>query len=541
MFHKITPRVPGAERVWNTPAGTVQIGPPLTSGNQTGGGTYPGIRGGLNSPVTLMVQAAQNWQGNGRPIGLVVIGFAGQRAVEIIGPNIAGKSNGLLIDAGTNASDFPLQVADATHFKNYLVVAGDGSGTLGYNGSGSTLSWNAAGDVVINVPASGVACTINGLNGTDTVQMAATGAAGFLRFGWNTAVQANAWNLLTQTDPFAIGTTGAAGFEIFTNAAGRVAVGSDGHVTINAPASGVLPLLVNMSGASAGDCQHWTDGANTVGLGLANAALWQFGTVTNTALQIYTNNSTRLLIAAGGAITVQSPTSGVPVTINALAGQISLIVNAGGGGTDAAELVAPSGGTDGRCTLQFQATKTSTQQYTIGIDTSGGTTKAFEIRDITSSGTPVRFRIVQNIATVANILGWGPNQAALVDMTPDFGSATVTLTGVTTTVTGTAFWVRMGNIAAAIFPAMTGTSNSTACTVTGLPSAVAPIHTQVLPLPPAALENNTVISTSANNICAAFATGSSSTLTLEWGSALGFTASGTKGINQSFILVWHLQ
>lgn len=156
MFHKITPKSWGASRVWNVPQGTVQVGPEFTNGNQTGGGTYPGLRGSLNSPVTLAVVANQNWQGAGKPIALLAIGFAGQSTVEIIGPNVSGKSFGLSIIAGTTIADQPLLISNASNTTSLAAIQGDGSGQLG----ASTLTWNAAGDYIIT-PSSGNALILN--------------------------------------------------------------------------------------------------------------------------------------------------------------------------------------------------------------------------------------------------------------------------------------------------------------------------------------------------------------------------------------------
>lgn len=58
------------------------------------------------------------------------------------------------------------------------------------------------------------------------------------------------------------------------------------------------------------------------------------------------------------------------------------------------------------------------------------------------------------------------------------GSFVVTLTGVSGTVTGTAYYVKQRNLVSIQLPTLSGTSNATTCTITGLPSTLIPAHTQ---------------------------------------------------------------
>jgi hypothetical protein len=52
------------------------------------------------------------------------------------------------------------------------------------------------------------------------------------------------------------------------------------------------------------------------------------------------------------------------------------------------------------------------------------------------------------------------------------GSFEVTLTGCTTSPTGTAYWQKSGNFVTLCLPSIAGTSNSTTCTITGVPSDI---------------------------------------------------------------------
>jgi hypothetical protein len=58
------------------------------------------------------------------------------------------------------------------------------------------------------------------------------------------------------------------------------------------------------------------------------------------------------------------------------------------------------------------------------------------------------------------------------------GSFTATLTGVSTTVTGTAYYVKQRNQVSIQLPTLSGTSNAVTCTITGLPPSLTPARVQ---------------------------------------------------------------
>jgi len=69
------------------------------------------------------------------------------------------------------------------------------------------------------------------------------------------------------------------------------------------------------------------------------------------------------------------------------------------------------------------------------------------------------------------ITGYGTTAAGNVDMSPDTGTFTGTLTGMTATTTGTINFAKMGNLVLLhTEAAITGTSNTTAMTMTGVPA-----------------------------------------------------------------------
>lgn len=140
-----------------------------------------------------------------------------------------------------------------------------------------------------------------------------------------------------------------------------------------------------------------------------------------------------------------------------------------------------------------------------------------------STGNASRMEIAANGSTFT---GWGAVAGALVDMAPDSGTFTVTITGCTTAPTGTAFWWKMGNLAVITLPAVSATSNSTALTFTGLPAALQPAH-----------GNNTIVSLLEDNGVNTYGTvqfsaGSGTMTCLKASSTSGasWTAAGTKGL-----------
>jgi uncharacterized membrane protein len=139
----------------------------------------------------------------------------------------------------------------------------------------------------------------------------------------------------------------------------------------------------------------------------------------------------------------------------------------------------------------------------------------------------------------ANNLNVGPVQIdearQSIDMrkfTPtDNFSAPLTLTGVTGSPMGTAFFVRQGNLVTATIPVITGTSNGSEATLTGLPAALWPDSDQVATAiiqDDAGIGVGTMVVQPTGIIV----------LTKDVGGG-GFTSSGTKGVRRQTI-TWSL-
>lgn len=102
------------------------------------------------------------------------------------------------------------------------------------------------------------------------------------------------------------------------------------------------------------------------------------------------------------------------------------------------------------------------------------------------------------------------------------GTFTATCTGMTTTVTGTARYAQVGKQATVVLPMLSGTSNATTLSITGLPVGLRPaIDTRI----PVSLTNN-----GANYVGVAIVN-AAGTIDLYMSDYSGFVASGAKGLN----------
>jgi hypothetical protein len=120
------------------------------------------------------------------------------------------------------------------------------------------------------------------------------------------------------------------------------------------------------------------------------------------------------------------------------------------------------------------------------------------------------------------------------------GTQTLTLTGVSGgPVTASCRYNVSGRNAYVVLPGtLTGTSNSTSCTLTGLPSSMTPAAGQRMAYPDSAFLNNSV---TVSNISAVVSPAFPGTIQfLIGGNATGFTAANTKGVSETVCLSWTL-
>src|SRR5262249_16354626 len=117
--------------------------------------------------------------------------------------------------------------------------------------------------------------------------------------------------------------------------------------------------------------------------------------------------------------------------------------------------------------------------YTSFYDSDGSTRRGL-VGDSNASDTHIRVQAdtsganVYLLTNAGTIKGSVDSGTTLVDMTPASGTFTATGAGFSSPPTGTATWYKIGNSVTLNLPALSGTSNSTSFTITGLPAAIQP-------------------------------------------------------------------
>jgi phage terminase large subunit-like protein len=110
-------------------------------------------------------------------IALTVSGGASAYAAVFHGTGSAGTQKGVSIVGTTaNATDVLLNINNNS--SNLLFLYADGHGVLGYNGTASTLTWSAAGNLTLNPPSSGTAFVVNGPANDYGLQVAGSSTSG---------------------------------------------------------------------------------------------------------------------------------------------------------------------------------------------------------------------------------------------------------------------------------------------------------------------------------------------------------------------------
>lgn len=307
-----------------------------------------------------------------------------------------------------------------------------------------------------------------GTNSNTGLYLAAANSLGF-------AVNGAAVGSIASSGAWTIGSSAVAQNVAALNIAGNSTAGQSKGLFINAGTnSSDTALLVQNQAATVTFLQLFGDGHGNLGPNATNTLSW------NTS----------------GAFVVAAPTAGNALKVNGIANQYAaLIQGVAGAGTSLGLLI-----------------QAGTNASDAGLAVTDPT------------GATVYFEVFGNAAIKAR----GSVAAALVDMSPDASTFTGTLTGVSSG-SGTCVWARNGNHVTLFFPAMTGTSNSTSFTMTGLPAAIQPARTQTVQIPDGVMFDNGTIQNSG--IAAQF-TAASGTVTFLKGSGSGnWTAASTKGFN----------
>jgi hypothetical protein len=189
-----------------------------------------------------------------------------------------------------------------------------------FTNSSSRFSISSAGNVLVNAPSSGTALTVSGVASSEVARLNKPDdgtIATFLRTGSNSTnlqisvVDASAVTLDVQG-------SSARALIVRTGGADRITAGASGNVTINAPSSGVN-LATFLSGT--GDIITARNSGNAFQLSLgttATAVYLDAGNATN-GLALTTQGSSNVRVAIGnsGNVTINAPSSGIPLTITA--------------------------------------------------------------------------------------------------------------------------------------------------------------------------------------------------------------------------------
>jgi hypothetical protein len=121
--------------------------------------------------------------------------------------------------------------------------------------------------------------------------------------------------------------------------------------------------------------------------------------------------------------------------------------------------------------------------------------------------------------------------AGLGTDTEIYATFTATLTGCTTSPTGEVRYSRQGNLVSLYIPTITGTSNTTAATLTGVPTAIRPAN---------AVFSFAIITNNGVNEDGSVIVETSGVITIRRANAAAFTSSGTKGVFTGATVVYQL-
>ena len=234
------------------------------------------------------------------------------------------------------------------------------------------------------------------------------------------------------------------------------------------------------------------------------------GTVTITGLGTVKEGTAKLVTFAGALTLTHNATSlKLPgnANITTAAGDIGLFVSEGSGNWKCAFFTYADRIVVGTTTTQTLTNKTLDRPtITLNQSTAPTPTAEGDIQWDTNDDTIV--------------VGDGSSQKTFYSQ--DSGSFTGTLTGCTTSPTGTVEYIQQGNLVTLFIPDIQGTSNTTAATITGMPASIRPSTIARYAI------TRTVDNSAIGSGAAVIATSGVISLFKTVGGA-AFTASGTKG------------
>lgn len=305
--------------------------------------------------------------------------------------------------------------------------------------------------------------------------------------------------------------------------------GNTGQFTLNTTAAGVaLNVLGSSTGATAIQISNGGSGStgSVVDMALTNG-------VNGLAMQLYGTGFTGTPLTSGpaGQQAVLASTGSIPLLIGA--NQTAQMKFVSGGGIVVNPPTTAS-------SVAFQVNGT-TNGYVVAVDAAVAANQSFGL--LVNAGTNANdiCAIFQNatgavinceIRGDGQIFGLCATSGGLNSMSPDTGTFTASATGFTTTPTCTCTWYKMGRIVTLNIAGLSGTSNATTFTLTGLP-AVIQVATTANQSSGAVADVNAGAQEFLATVLISAASG---TITISRNeSATGWTATGTKALNNCTI------
>jgi hypothetical protein len=419
-----------------------------------------------------------------------------------------------------------------------------GADILGISTAGAQRgSVNAAGNWALNSPSSGYTLSLNSTN-TQILSLSSTGANN----GPQVFFTGNNGTGYIGIDAFtngvlAFGSTGGNPLPInlVTSSAARLTIANAGNVAINAPSSGNALTATGVAGAYAVLIKSASSGTELglqiqAGSGASDVAF----SVQNQASSV---NYVTIFgdghgaIGPSGSLGLSWTTTGQMTISASNTGSEVLIVQSTGSNTG--PLATFNSGSATGSYIRYQNGGSDVGFLGAGNRVFSGASTDFAITAVGANNLLLGVNSVNTFkllgTTAPTIQGYGPTAGGLVDMTPDTGTFTATLTGVVSG-SATMSWYRIGKfVILSIAGNLLGTSNATTLTFTGLPAAIQPA-TMDQNLPTTVIDNGVPLVGQAGVVhgsgTVTFYVGTSGTPANRVGySSSGFTNSGNKGLS----------
>lgn len=267
---------------------------------------------GTNGVERIRISSAGNASINAPSSGIAetVNGVAGSFAGSFVGSSTTGQSRGIIVQAGTNSSDHAVIVANSANTVDFFALNGDGSATLGWNGTAATITTSAAGAVAIAAPSSGFPLLVTGndnssalvtndpspVNGMAALTIESGGTVRG-QLGVGPAVMTGA----ATTDFAIVANTGV--LRLGNTSTTFMSFATTGAVAIAAPSSGTTLAITNIAGQNA---VTWGDGTRAAFLSSGVGGLG-VGSSSSDPLNLITAGTTRMSISNQGVVTINSP------------------------------------------------------------------------------------------------------------------------------------------------------------------------------------------------------------------------------------------